>query len=210
MAEGGRCTNPGSCRGLVMFVQQTAQEVPPTHVRAHRGGHRLAGSLSRGQLEPPSHQRADHLAGCTAEDVIKGQRELAVPITHEEPAATVELWALEDEISGLLRDCRSGFPSCADRCQHTPWLAPSSCAYERVLSVGQCMPPRRAGGQPLHPIYAPAEEDSRMPRVLWTQRLHFGPSPRIRLPGPCASSRRSRIRTAATSRRRRPCEERRA
>ena len=29
---------------------------------------------------------------------------LLSPITHEEPAATVELWALEDEISGLLRD----------------------------------------------------------------------------------------------------------
>jgi hypothetical protein len=38
------CTKPGSCRGLVIFVQQTAQEVPPTHVRVHRGGHRLAGS----------------------------------------------------------------------------------------------------------------------------------------------------------------------
>ena len=35
---------------------------------------------------------------------MKGPRELAVPITHEESAATVELWALEDETSGLLRD----------------------------------------------------------------------------------------------------------
>jgi Transposase len=141
-AEG--CTNPGSCRGLVVFVQQTAQEVPPTHVRLHRRGHRLTGSLRRGQLEPPMwpfgivvvdvdsehalempliqdeepvqalgphrpdpafrvriragrlHRRADHLAGRAAEDLIKGPRELAVPITHEEPAATVELWALEN------------------------------------------------------------------------------------------------------------------
>jgi hypothetical protein len=38
------------------------------------------------------HRRADHLAGRAAADLIKGQRELAVPITHEEPAATVELW----------------------------------------------------------------------------------------------------------------------
>jgi hypothetical protein len=50
-AEG--CTNPGSCRGLVIFVEHTAQEVPPTHVRLHRRGHRLVGSLRRGQLEPP-------------------------------------------------------------------------------------------------------------------------------------------------------------
>src|SRR4029453_7079463 len=34
----------------------------------------------------------------------KASVNLAVPITHEEPAATVELWALEDEISGLLRN----------------------------------------------------------------------------------------------------------
>jgi hypothetical protein len=50
------------------------------------------------------HRRADHLAGRAAEDLIKGPRELAVSITHEEPAATVEFWALEDEISSLLRD----------------------------------------------------------------------------------------------------------
>src|SRR5262249_56330089 len=43
-------------------------------------------------------------AAGAAEDVIKGQRELAVSIRHEEPVATVELWPLEDEISGLLRD----------------------------------------------------------------------------------------------------------
>jgi hypothetical protein len=138
------CTNPGSCHSLVIFVQQTAQEVPPTHLRVHRGGHRLAGSLGRGQLEPPMwplgivvvdedsehglqmpliqdkepvqalgphrpnpafrvsiragrlHRHADHFAGRAAEDLIKGQWELAVPITHEEPVATVELWALED------------------------------------------------------------------------------------------------------------------
>ena len=47
------------------------------------------------------HRRADHRAGRAAEDLIKSQWELAVSITHEEPVATVELWALEDEISGL-------------------------------------------------------------------------------------------------------------
>jgi hypothetical protein len=119
-------------------VQQTTQEVPPTHVPGHRGGDRLAGSLGRGQLEPPMwpfgivvvdvdsehgrqmpliqdekpvqalgphrpdppfrvrirsgrlHRRADHRAGRAAEDLIKGQRELAVSITHEESVATVE------------------------------------------------------------------------------------------------------------------------
>jgi hypothetical protein len=30
---------------------------------------------------------------------------------------------------------------------------PSPCARERVIAVGQSMPPRRVGGQPLHPIY---------------------------------------------------------
>ena len=31
---------------------------------------------------------------------------------------------------------------------------PSPCARERVIAVGHSMPPRRVGGQPLHPIYA--------------------------------------------------------
>ncbi len=35
---------------------------------------------------------------------------------------------------------------------------PSPCARERVIAVGQSMPPRRVGGQPLHPIYAHAPE----------------------------------------------------
>src|SRR5262250_3223796 len=50
---------------------------------------------------------------------------------------------------------RSGFPSCADRCQYGPWLASFSLRLRaRDLSVGHSMPPRRVGGQPLHPIYA--------------------------------------------------------
>src|SRR6266542_2881956 len=51
--------------------------------------------------------------------------------------------------------CRSDFPSCAHRCQYGPWLAPFSLRLlAGDLSVGQSMPPRRVGGQPLHPIYA--------------------------------------------------------
>ena len=50
--------------------------------------------------------------------------------------------------------CTSGCPSCADRCQYGPWLAPFSLRHRgRDLSVGHSMPPRRVGGQPLHPIY---------------------------------------------------------
>src|SRR5262245_50781101 len=47
------CPNLGSCRGPVVFVQQTTQETPPTHGRGHRGSDRPAGSLGRRQLEPP-------------------------------------------------------------------------------------------------------------------------------------------------------------
>src|SRR5262249_6085253 len=47
------CTNPSSCRGLIIFVQDTSEEVLSTHGRAHRRGDQLAGSLRRGQLEPP-------------------------------------------------------------------------------------------------------------------------------------------------------------
>jgi hypothetical protein len=67
-------------------------EEPVQALGSHRPDPAFCVSVRSGCL----HRRADHLAGRTAEDLIKGQRELAVRITHEDPAATVELWALED------------------------------------------------------------------------------------------------------------------
>jgi hypothetical protein len=45
------CTNLDSGRGLVILVQQTAEEVSPTHVGTHPGGGRrqLAPTRGRGQ-----------------------------------------------------------------------------------------------------------------------------------------------------------------
>ena len=53
----------------------------------HRPDPAFRVSIRSGRL----HRRADHLAGRAAEDLVKGRRELAVSITHEEPVATVEL-----------------------------------------------------------------------------------------------------------------------
>ena len=52
------------------------------------------------------------------------------------------------------RGCRSGFPSCARRCQYGPWLASPFCGVDREVLLWGVMPPRQARGQPLHPIYA--------------------------------------------------------
>jgi hypothetical protein len=84
--------------GLQMPLIQN--EKPVQALGPHRPDPPFRVRIRAGRL----HRRADYRAGRATEDLIKGQRELAVPITHEEPAATVELWALEDEISGLLRD----------------------------------------------------------------------------------------------------------
>jgi hypothetical protein len=40
------CTNPDSCRGLVVFVQQPAEQVPPIHVASSGAGDRRQLTLS--------------------------------------------------------------------------------------------------------------------------------------------------------------------
>jgi hypothetical protein len=67
-------------------------EEPVQALGPHRPNPPFRVSIRSGRL----HRRADHLAGRAAEDLIKGQGELVVSIAHEEPVATVELWALED------------------------------------------------------------------------------------------------------------------
>lgn len=42
----GQCTNPDSCRGLVVFVQQPAEQVPPIHVASSGAGDRRQLTLS--------------------------------------------------------------------------------------------------------------------------------------------------------------------
>jgi len=148
------CTNLGSRRGLVILVEQTAEEVSPIHVGGRRGGSRrqLVRFRRWGQAEPSvwslivvmadvdsehpfemrpvqdeepvkalrphcpdpalrvgvrfrcPHRRADHLAGRTAEALVKGRWELAVPVTYEKPEAACELRPPEGEVSRLLRD----------------------------------------------------------------------------------------------------------
>jgi hypothetical protein len=73
--------------GLQMPLIQ--DEEPVQALGPHRPDPAFRVSIRSGRL----HRRADHLAGRAAEDLIKGRRELAVPITHEEPVATLELWA---------------------------------------------------------------------------------------------------------------------
>jgi hypothetical protein len=80
----------GSEHALEMPLIQ--DEEPVQALGPHRPDPAFRVSIRSGRL----HRRADHLAGRATEDLIKGQRELAVSITHEEPVAAVELWALED------------------------------------------------------------------------------------------------------------------
>jgi len=48
-----------------------------------------------------------------------------------------------------------GFTSRGRRCQYDPWSASPHCSVDRGFTlVGQRMPPRQAGGQPLRPTYA--------------------------------------------------------
>jgi hypothetical protein len=59
---------------------------------------------------------------------------------------------------------RSGVPVCGRRCPYDPWLASPHGGGDRGFTrVGQRLPPRRAGGQPLHPIYDQSLDKFRVP-----------------------------------------------
>jgi hypothetical protein len=63
--------------------------------------------------------------------------------------------ALLNQFASLSQDTDLTFPLVHVRCQYGPWLAFPLCGVDREFTlVGQSMPPRRAGGQPLHPTYA--------------------------------------------------------
>ena len=65
--------------------------------------------------------------------------------------------ALLDDLAPLGEDVDLAFPLVHVDANMVHGWPPFSCGVDRVLSVGQSMPPRQAGGQPLHPIYALAD-----------------------------------------------------
>src|SRR5262249_48784877 len=65
-------------------------------------------------------------------------------------------WAMPyfDQFASLRRGGTFDFPRVDVDANIGPWLAPPLCGVDRGFTlVGQDMPPRRAGGQPLHPYY---------------------------------------------------------
>src|SRR5215831_3918606 len=61
---------------------------------------------------------------------------------------------------------------------------PSSCATERVISLGHSMPPPRAGRQPLHPTYAqsrvPLDHRASAPALLLVLGIDSREWPKMR------------------------------
>jgi hypothetical protein len=59
------------------------------------------------------HRRPENPNAFTLEDVVKGLREFAVAVAHEEPDVSCRLRPLEGKVSGLLRDPRAVRMRCA-------------------------------------------------------------------------------------------------
>ena len=108
------------------------------------------GSATMTSWPSPSKQRATHSLSVEASIRIRAWGRW--PSTAAKRSGSVRIRC---SISSPPRPGhRFDFPSCRRRCQYGPWLASPLCGVDRVSAlVGQHMPPRRARGQPLHPIY---------------------------------------------------------
>ena len=76
-----------------------------------------------------SRHRATH--SLSVEASISRRARGRVPSTAEKRAGSVRIRC--STTHPPRQGYRSGFPSCARRCQYGPWLAPFSCACERVI-----------------------------------------------------------------------------
>jgi hypothetical protein len=87
------------------------------------------------------HRRPQNPNAFTAENVVKGLREFAVSVAHEEPEVSCRLRELDGKVSGLLRDPRAVRMRCAAAEVHAP------AAQLNEEHYGERLQPHRLDGE---------------------------------------------------------------